>query len=498
MLEYLFQALHEIFQWYNLLSLCGGVILGVFMGSVPGLTATMAIALIIPLTFNFPPVTAIIMLLGAYKGGCYGGSIPAILISAPGTPAAVMTVLDGYELAKQGKARKALKMALYSSVFGDTFSDIVLIIVALPLVAIALKFGPAEYSMLLLLALTTVAGVAGRSMVKGLIAACFGILIAMAGMDPITGSLRFAFGCASLYEGFNLIPLLVGLLAVAEIFNQMGIILTGQKSAHIPMATKPEDNRLSWAEFRPNLRTLVKSSVIGTFVGALPGIGPTVGAALSYREAKRSSKNPDMFGKGSLEGVAASEAGNNAVSGANLIPLLTLGIPGDVAAAVISGAFMIQGLLPGPSLIPQNPDIIYSLFVGLILANFILLFVGNLYLKSAVRVASLPPKYLFPVVLMFCVVGSYAIRQDVFDIWVMAAAGFLGYLMQKFDFSRVAFLIGVILGPITEGALRRAFIVSDGSFAIFVTRPIALVFLILTVLTVISIVYRELKQRKSD
>lgn len=479
-LELFFEAFKNFITIGNFLYLVGGLMLGVVMGAIPGLTATLAIALIIPMTYHMNTVTALVMLMGAYKGGCFGGSIPAILISAPGTPCASFTVADGYALAKQGKAGKALKMALTSSVMGDLFSDIVLVLVAFQISKVALKFGPPEYTTLILFSIAMIVSACGKSLVRGFIPAIFGMFIAMVGVDPITAHSRFSFGIPELYGQFET-SMIIGLMAFSEVFIQVEELAKVRfLKAHLPKPKHPDDNRVTKKEFMSCLKTIFRSAVIGTWIGALPGIGTTVGASVSYNAAKRASKNPEEFGKGALEGIAAAEAGNNAVSGANLIPLLSLGIPGDLMVAILFGAFLLHGVTPGPLIFQQNPEVVYGLYAGLILANFVLFAIAYPSIKYFKKLAELPAQYIFPVVIIFCIVGSFAVAQNIFDIWVMLVFGVIGYFMRKFDFSTVTLLITYILGLKFERAFRQSLIMSDGSPMIFLTRPIALVFLVLT------------------
>lgn len=499
MIENLVSAFGIFFQMQNLLSILLGVSLGMLMGAIPGLTATMAIALMIPLTFFMSPVASISMLVGAYKGGCYGGSIPAILINTPGTPAAAATVLDGYPMAKQGKSLKALKMALYASVVGDGTCNVALILVAPPLALVALKMGPTETTSLIILALMIITVVAGSSMTKGLIAAAFGLLLGTVGLDPINATRRLSFDILQLDEGISLIPMLIGLFAVSEV-----IVYASQKTKGIigavlhERSTRPEDNRVSGKEFRGTLKIIFMASGIGTIFGAIPGIGPTVAAFASYGQAKKMSKNPDKFGKGFYEGVAAAEAGNNAVAGANLIPLLTLGIPGDVGAAVLLGAFMLHGLHPGPLLFQENIDLIYAIFMSLLMANIVLFVVGNGFIRAANRVSDIPSALVFPAVLVFCVVGSYAINQNMFDVWMAVGFGILGYIMKRFDFPVAPLLIAFILEPIMEQGFRQSLLISGGSFDIFIKSPISLAFLLMTLFALIMLFREAYKKQKKN
>jgi len=487
-----------IFKWHNIAAIVFGSAFGIIVGAIPGLTATMAVALMIPMTFNLEPVTAIMMLLGVYKGGIYGGSISAILIKTPGTPAAAATVLDGYQLTQQGKSGKALKMAIYASCMADTLSDFVLIAVAPPLARFALRFGPREIAMLILFGLTVIAGVSGRSIIKGMISGAFGLLLATVGLDPILTTRRFTFDIVDLDSGISLIPFMIGLFALSEVFFQLGKKGHTEEEVYaIPRSKRPEDNRVSWSEFKANLKTILRGTFIGTVIGVIPGIGTGIAAFISYGEAKRASKHPEEFGKGSLEGVAAAEAGNSAVCGATLIPLLTLGIPGDIVTAVIMGAFLIHGLVLGPLLFKEHAALVYALFVGIIVCDVTYFLLAFLFIRIAYVLGKVPRSWLFPIVMVFCVVGAYAINNSLFDLGVMLAAGILGYYMQKFGYALAPMLIAFILGPIGETAIRQSLLMSNGSVTIFFTRPIALFFLALTALSIFAIVSRHLRKTKT-
>jgi putative tricarboxylic transport membrane protein len=482
-------GLNIIWTWEHLLAIVVGSTLGLIVGTIPGLTATMAVALILPLTFDMDFVTSIMLLVGAYKGGIFGGSITAILLNTPGTPASAATVFDGYALTKQGKGVKALKMAKYSSCLADLGSDLVLIAVAAPLASVALKFGPPEIAMLIVFSLTIIAGVAGKSILKGLISGALGLLLATVGLDPIMTTRRFVFDQADLDSGLSLIPVLIGLFALSEVFLQLGRKSKSEADHFAIVHSKdPADNRVSWPEFKRSIRTIFRGTVIGTVIGIIPGIGTGIASFMSYGQAKRASKNPGKFGTGSLEGIAASESGNSAVVGATFIPLLTLGIPGDIITAVIMGAFLIQGFIPGPLLFKEHADIIYAIFVGFIICDVVYYLLGSVFMRYAAYLSLVPRMLLFPIVFVFCVVGAYAIHHSVFDIGILVAFGIIGFYMQKFGFATAPLLIAFILSPIGETAVRQSLLMSSGSLLIFVSRPISLGFFLLTLITIAGII----------
>ena len=473
----------------NVLVLGIGVIIGTFVGAIPGMTTPMAVALTLPFTFTMPPVTGILLLLGVYKGGIYGGSITAILINAPGTPAASCTALDGYPLAKRGEARRALDMALYASCVADFISNISLILFAGVLASFALRFGPAEVFTLILFALTIISGVSGNQLLKGIGSACLGLLLATVGLDLVYGTNRFVFGEFNLMSGLTFIPVLIGLFALPEIINYYTQRIA--KAEHSPLAGLGA----TFQDFKNSFKTIIRGSVIGVILGAIPGIGGAPSAFLSYAEAKRTSKNSGNFGKGEIEGVAAAEAGNNGVAGATLIPLLALGIPGDIITAIILGAFMIHGLRPGPLMFQENIDLIYALFIGIMLSSVYLLVVGKVSIKLISRIADVPHRILFPIVFVLCVFGAYAVNNTVFDVTVMFIMGVIGFAMLKLEIPAAPFLIAFILGPMLEDNFRQALLISQGSPAIFFSSTICWFFWILTVLVVGYTSWAQIKDK---
>ena len=489
-MDALLQGLELFLSVENFVAIAIGVAVGVIVGSIPGLTATMAVALALPFTFGLDPVTSILLLVGIYKGGVYGGSITAILVKAPGTPAAACSVLDGYPLAQSGKAGKALKMALYASCTADLVSNLALIFLAGTIASFALQFGAPEYFWLICFSLTVVISISGTSLLKGLVSGLLGLLVSTVGLDLVYGTQRFTFDNFNLMSGVRYIPLLIGLFALPEVID---FYLRKAK----PLAVRGADaSRVSWPEFRRCLPTILRGSGIGVAIGAIPGAGATAAAFLSYGEAKRTSKRRENFGKGEIEGVAAAESGNNGVAGATLIPLLSLGIPGDVVTAVILGAFMLHGLTPGPLMFEQNLDMIYAIFVGILFSSVVLLIAGSVAIRQFVRIADVPPHILLPVVLLFCVFGSYAVQNQMFDILVMFAFGIVGFVMMRIGMAAAPFLIGFILGPLFEDNLRRSFLISD-DLGVFLRSPICWIFIALTVFSLIVGLRREYQMRRT-
>lgn len=483
MIEHIHQAFALFLTFENVMVVFVGVLIGTVIGAIPGMTTPMGVALALPFTFTMNPVTGILLLLGIYKGGLYGGSITAILIKAPGTPAASCTVLDGYPLTQKGEARKALDIALYASCFADFVSNLSLILLAGILAGFALKFGPPEFFTLIVFSLTIIAGVSGEDLARGIVSAGFGLLFATIGLDMVYGTNRFIFGNWNLMGGLSFIPVLIGLFALPEIihyFSNRG----SSRYESPPMI----GSGAGFAEFRRCFKSIFRGSLIGVALGAIPGIGGAPSAFLSYSEARRTSPNRERFGKGELEGVAAAEAGNNGVAGATMIPLLALGVPGDVITAVILGAFMIHGLRPGPLMFVENLPMIYALFIGIMLSSAYLFIIGKLSIRSVSRIASVPNRILYPVVLVFCLFGSFAINNSAFDVLVMLLMGVVGYLMMIFRFPAPPFLIAFILGPLLEDNFRQSMILSEGGLGILFRSGICWVFWMLTLLSVVLLV----------
>ncbi len=475
----------------NFVAIFGGVGIGIVTGAIPGMTGTMGVALALPFTFYMDPITGILFLVGLYKGAIYGGSITAILIKTPGTPAASCTVLDGYPMSQQGRAGKALNMALYASVVADFISNMSLILFAAPIAAFALRFGPPEFFTLITFSLTIIAGVSGKSITKGLIAGGLGLMAATIGMDLVYGSSRFSFGSVDLLGGLNFIPVLIGLFAIPEILNEYSKKYTPQFTA-----STLGNRSVTGKEFKRCFKSIIRGSFIGVVIGAIPGIGGAPAAFLSYNEAKRDSKHPKTFGNGEIEGVAASEAGNNGVCGATMIPLLTLGVPGDVITAVLLGAFMVHDLKPGPMLFQQNIGIVYGIFVGIMLSSIAMLILGKFGIRLFAKIANVPKSILFPAVLVLCVYGTYAVDNKMFDVLIMIVMGLVGYFMFLFELPAAPFLIAFILGPMFEDNLRRSLLLSKGAPTILFRSPICWVFWAFTVLSVFLIILRNLRERQ--
>ncbi len=483
----IFFGLMDSLSPVSLLYVFLGVATGVAIGAIPGINGPMAIALFIPLTYYMSPLAAIGFLVGLNKGAFFGGAISAVLLRTPGTPEAAATTWDGYPLTEQGKGEKALRMALYSSVSGDFISTIVLVLIAAPLATVALYMGPPEMFALISLALTVIAGIGTRSISRGLVAAAAGLLVGMVGTEPVTALPRLTFDIYQLESGLSLIPVAIGLLAFSEILIQLERISlgVGAEQAARRFSDRPEDKFVSRKEFFGNTKTLLRASAIGIGVGAMPGLGAPVASFLSYDQALKRSEKPDEFGKGRLEGIAASEAANSAVVGASLIPLFVLGIPGNLAVAMLMGAFMIHGMMPGPLLFEENSRLMYGVFGSLVIASLFLLIIGRFGLRLFCKAVQIPSMMLYPLVIFTCIMGAYLGQSSMFDVMVMLVFGVIGYFMRKFDFSYVAFLIGFILVPEWERALQQVVITSQYDPFLFFRRPVAVLLMGVTFFVVI-------------
>ena len=462
-----------------------GVILGMIFGVIPGVTAVTGIAILIPLTFGMSVVTGMSALLGVYVGAIYAGSITAILINTPGTAAAAATLLEGPALREKGMAGKALTMTTIASFFGGLISCVALIVISPQLANLAMKFGPPEYFALALFGLSIVAGLSKGAMLKGVTAALVGLLISTIGTDPVTGTIRFTMGNPYLLNGLSFVPALIGLFAVSQVFIKLR-----DKDCQEEVPEVPRD-KLTWNEFRSNWKHILLSSVVGTFIGIIPATGSGTASYIAYDQARRISKHPEEFGHGTLEGIAATETANNAVTGGALIPLLTLGIPGDVVTAVILGGLMIQGLTPGPLLFQEHAETVYGMFTSLVLANIFMLIFGLMAIRLFVKVLRIPQGVLLPFIIVFCVLGGFAVNNSGFDVWIVLFFGLLGYVMVRLDFPLPPMLLALILAPLLESNFRRAMIMSGQDLSIFVTRPICLLFLAITAIVLFRSAYEE-------
>lgn len=482
-IDTIFLGFSDAFTVMNLLFVVMGVAIGQLVGAIPGIGPVMAMAIAIPFTFVLDPLVAISFLVGVNKGGLFGGAIPAILINTPGTPDAAATALDGYPLAKAGHPKKATKMALYASVTGDTFSDIVLILLAAPIAVMALKMGPVEVCALMIVAFSVIAGLIGDSLIKGLIAAVLGILAATIGLDPEQGTPRFYFGYFELYDGPSLVAVAIGMLAVAEILRRLATHTQSDDAAlQQPTGTEPETG-LSFAQYWSCRFVMLRGAVIGTILGAIPGIGSTAAAFMSYASAKKSDDGTVPFGTGNIKGIAATESANSAVMGANLIPLLGIGIPGSISAALLISAFKIHGIQPGPLLFETQSRLIYGLFGAMLMANAANLAVGHLSLRLWTFVVRAPAAFILPTALLFCFVGVYLSTGGMFGVAIMLIAAALSYVMSLFGFPVVVFIIAFFLGSRFESLLSQSLVILDGNPFALIHHPVAVVLLAIAIVT---------------
>ncbi len=493
-METILLGFSDAFTIMNIIYLFIGISMGILVGAVPGLSGPMAIAIAIPITFYMDPLLAIAFLIGINKGGTFGGSIAAILINTPGSPEAMATTFDGYPLAQKGKAIRALKCALYSSVTGDTFSDIVLILVAAPIASVALKMGPPEVLSVIVLALALISALETKSMLKGLIGAALGILISCIGIDPVSATPRLTFGIMDLQSGLGVIPVGIGLLALSEIWVQVSKSANKEPSVTFTVSKKKEDNAFTLRDYLSLWKTLLRSSLIGTALGALPGLGVTIAAFLGYGAAKKASKNPEEFGKGSLEGIAAAEAANNAVVGSNMIPLFTLGIPGNLVAALLIGAFIIHGVQPGPMMFEEHGRMIYGIYGAMLIANFLNLIIGRFGLRLFAKALSAPRSVIYPLVIFICVTGTYIAESRLFALYIMIGFAVIGFLFRIMKISVVTLIIGNILGPMFESTLQQTLIITRNNPLLIAQRPIALGFFLCT----IFLIWRVIRGKKNS
>lgn len=481
-------------SWDVMLMMLVGVIGGIVIGALPGLSATMGIALLIPITFGMNPIAALVLLSAIYTAAVYGGSITAILLHTPGTPASAATAMDGYQMTVRGDGLKALGTSTVCSTIGGFVSAIALLILAPPLAQVSLKFNAPEYFLMAVFGLTIISSLSSGALVKGLSAGVVGLLIGLVGVDVMTAYPRFTFGIVELESGISLIPAMIGLFSISQVLIQAEQMHESGSAQTCELKGRLLPTPTEWKKM---WRTVTRSSVIGLLVGILPGAGGDVASWVSYNEAKRFSRNPDNFGKGEIEGVAASETANNAVTGGAMIPLLTLGIPGSAATAVMLGGLLIHGLQPGHELFTNNGHIIYAVIVGLIIANVLMGLFGLLMAKHVVKVATVPFSILAPVIIVLSVVGSYTINNNMFDVYVMAAFGLVGYVMRKTSFSTAAVVLAMILGSMCETGYRQSLVMSKGDvLGYYFSRPISLIMIALIVLSLLSpliIKWREMK-----
>jgi putative tricarboxylic transport membrane protein len=469
----------------NMLYIILGTLIGIIFGAIPGLTANVAMVVFMPLTFAMQPLTAMVFLLSIFVSGKFGGSISAILIGIPGTGGAAATLIDGYPLALKGHAKKAILMALTASTFGGIFGAIVLL-VATPLIGrVALLFGPPEYFMLAVFGLMVIAAVTADNIFKGIAMGGVGLFLATIGIDSMSGVQRFTFSNIYMISGLSLLPMMIGTFAISTFLLQV------RKKAYLDdyaqVVKLDKKDKLTKEEIVQCLPVFLRSSIIGTIIGAMPGAGANVSAWFCLSEAKRTSKHPEEFGHGALEGIAAPEVGNSTVSASSLIPLLTLGVPGGGAGATLIAALMMHGLPPGPTLLLEHGKTVYVMIISLLIINIVMYILSRLMTNFFAKVSVIPQILLIPNLIVLCIAGAFAFRNSIFDVYVLIIFGLFAYLFFKFDFPKVPLVLGFILGPIAESNLRSTLALSRGSWSIFIKRPVSVIFLLLIVVFIFLI-----------
>ncbi len=483
------QALHALLTPVSLFAVFIGTTSGVLVGGMPGLTATMAVALLIPVTFALEPLTGLLLMGGVYCGAMYGGSIPAILLRTPGTPAAVATALEGYPMTQKGQGGLALKVSVVASFTGGVFSTLILLLIAPALAIFALTFGPPEYFLLALLGLAGIVSMADdeNRLIKALISGFLGLVLAVVGTDPVSGMLRYTMGITDLFDGISFMPALIGMFSISQMLE-----LTGENEvvSEVSAVKALKREPLPKGIFKP----ICLGSLIGTVIGILPGEGATIAAFVSYNVARRRSKEPELFGKGSPEGIAAAEAGNNGCVGGSLVPTLTLGIPGNSVAAALLGGLLIHGLVPGPELFTTYGVMTYAFILSLFIANVVFLLLGLFMAPYFARISLTPTSMLIPVVSLFSILGAYAMNNSITDIFIALLFGFGAIILQRTGFSLGALILGLILGPIAETGFAQALIIGHGSYSIFFTRPQSLVLWVIIIILLLSPIIQIYKQ----
>lgn len=496
MTDAFFIALGGVTEPYTLLLMAVATFAGIVAAAIPGFTITMAIVLTLPLTFAMPPMQGIAVMLAVYVGGLSGGLFSAALLGIPGTPSSVATTFDAFPMARKGNPGKALSLGLFASFVGSIISIIVLIVAAPPLALLAVKLGPWEYFALIIFALTIIASLVGDSLIRGLIAGLIGIGIATIGPDPLMGRERFTFGYEILTAGIPFLVVLIGMYAMSQLLSELepkkggnstsGTLISGDMRPHLWQTIKD-------IILKPI--NVIRSSLIGVFIGAVPGAGSSISNLLAYDQAKRASKHPENFGKGEPQGVVASEAGNSSTVGGSMIPLIALGIPGSPADAVLMAAIMVHGISIGPRLILDHPDLVYSMFIAMAIASVFMVVIGIILMRAFLRLLNVPKYIVVPVVLACCAIGTYTLNNRLSDLYLLACIGAAGYLLRKLDYPLAPLVLGVVLGPIAETNLRRAFQTS-ADWTLFFTRPISALLLTLAVVSIIYSIYSYMKQRR--
>lgn len=472
------------------IALFAGVTMGIVGGGLPGISPSMTIALLLPISLYLPTTSAIALLMGSYQGAMFGGSISAILINTPGTASAAATVLDGYAMSLKGQSGKALNMALYASCLGGIVGIVILLFMAPYLAKAALKFGPPEYFGLMMLSIALIAGISGKTLTKGIAAASLGVLFSTVGLDPIYGTRRFTFDTINLSDGISTLSVFIGLFAMSELMIQL---MAGRHALSKKPETMAISDKLTLRELWSQKMNILISGIMGALIGSLPGVGGSTACFVAYADAQRRSKTPEKFGMGIIDGVAAAEAANNAVAGGALVPMLTLGIPGDVVTAILVGALIAHGIKPGPLLFVENIGAVYQIYIALFLAIIVLFIVGKAGIPVFSKIVKVKKSLLLPLILIICVIGTYSYRANVFDCIVMLLFGALGFAMRRLEFPIAPMVIAFVIGKAMELSLRQSLLMSKGSLMIFFTRPLSAFLLVFAVLFAGFVIYRNRK-----
>ncbi len=481
------------FTWFQMAFILAGVFSGIVVGAIPGLTGSMLIALSLPITFHMSPLHATTLLVAMYVGSIAGGLITATLLRMPGSPAAVMTTLDGYPLAKSGQPGRALGFGITASFIGSLIAWVALATISEPLSELAVRLTPFDYFALVMMAMALIASVAGGDVIKGLITGFLGMLVTFPGIDPSGGEVRLTFGANDLIGGFKLLPVLIGVFAVSQIFADA----LDMKSRRETVEFTGRGMFMSFRDLKEQAVNLVRSSVVGTFIGILPGVGASVGSALAYLFARLGSKTPERFGKGSEEGIVASEAANNATVGGALIPLISLGIPGSVTDAILIGALTIHSLQPGPLLFTTNPDIVWNVIGVYFVATFVMFGLMIGLIRLYVRVSMIPKSYLLPVIMVFCVVGVFSLNNTMFDVWTMLVFGVVGFLLERAGFNLGPFVIGFVLATVAEAKLRQGLMFTGGDIMPLFTEPLSVGMLVIALALLVWSLWAEHRRKPS-
>jgi len=494
-MENLIISFETILNFQTIFILLLGVTAGIIIGSIPGFTITMGVALTLLFSFGMDPVNGIALMMGVQVGGSSGGLITACLLGIPGTPSAMATTFDGYPMVRNGEPGRALAIGLWSSFVGTVISGIVLIFMAPLLAEWALEFGPWEMFALMLFGISAIASLSEGSLLKGLLAGMIGIMFSLVGSDPLTATARFTYGFTELLGGFNFLPVLIGLFAFSQLLDDIkrppkSLDLTTNTSVTYPIGKVIKD---MWSS---KLNT-VRSSLIGTLVGILPAAGGSIANILSYDVAKKISKTPEKFGKGTKDGLIAAESANNSSIGGALVPMLSFGIPGDAVTAMMLGALLIHGIQPGPLLMQNQPVLVYGIFISLFLAAFLMLIVQSFGIRGFLKINKIPHHYLIPAIFLLCVLGSFAVNNRVFDVWVLLLFGLIGYWMKTNEFPLPPFILGIILGPMVEENLLQAISI-DSNLGLFFTRPISGILIVLAMASMIYGIYNNMKSRQPN